>query len=118
MDFVRQMAAAGAVLGLLAATLGWLRRKGFAGVLPARKTAGKRLECLERLALGPQHTLHLVRLGETALLVASTPAGCTLLERMGAERVGAERMGVERMRAERMGVDRGPGVEGTREAEG
>jgi len=80
MDFVQQMAAAGAVLTLLAATLWWLRRKGFAGVLPARKTAGRRLECLERLALGPQHTLHLVRLGERALLLASTPAGCTLVE--------------------------------------
>jgi len=82
MDFVRQMAAAGAVLALLAATLWWLRRKGLAGILPARKTAGRRLECLERLALGPQHTLHLVRLGETALLLASTPAGCTLVERV------------------------------------
>jgi len=80
MDFVRQMAAAGAVLALLAATLWWLRRKGFAGVLPDRKTAGRRLECLERLALGPQHTLHLVRLGERALLLVSTPAGCTLVE--------------------------------------
>ena len=80
MDFVRQIAAAGAVLVLLSATLWWLRHKGLAGVLPARKTAGRRLECLERLALGPQHTLHLVRLGDTALLLASTPAGCTLVQ--------------------------------------
>ncbi len=82
MDFVQQMAAAGAVLALLAATLWWLRRKGFARMVPARKAAGRRLECLERLALGPQHTLHLVRLGETALLLASTPAGCTVVERV------------------------------------
>ena len=107
MDFIQQMAAAGAVLALLAATLWWLRSKGFAGVLPARRTAGRRLECLERLALGPQHTLHLVRLGETALLVASTPAGCTLVERMGVERVGEERMGLERV----------PHAEGSREGE-
>jgi flagellar biosynthetic protein FliO len=80
MDFVQHMAAAGAVLALLTATLWWLRRKGFAGVLPARKAAVRRLECLERLSLGPQHTLHLVRLGDTALLLASTPAGCTLIE--------------------------------------
>jgi|ERR1051325_4820961 flagellar biosynthetic protein FliO len=80
MDFVRQMAAAGAVLGLLGATLWWLRRKGIAGVMPARRTGGRKLESLERLALGPQHTLHLVRLGETALLLASSPSGCTLLE--------------------------------------
>ena len=37
------------------------------------------MECLERLPLGPQHTLHLVRLGETALLVASSPSGCSLV---------------------------------------
>jgi flagellar biogenesis protein FliO len=86
MDFVRQMAAAGSVLALLAATLWWLRRKGFAGVLAARKTAGRKLEHLERLALGPQHTLHLVRVGQTALLLAATPAGCALLERVGLER--------------------------------
>ena len=82
MDFVRQMGAVGAVLALLAAGLWWLRRKGFAGMLPARHPAGRRLECLERLALGPQHTLHLVRLGDMALLLASTPAGCTLVERV------------------------------------
>ena len=80
MDFVQQTAAAGAVLALLSATLWWLRRKGFAGVLPVRKAAGRRLECLERLPLGPQHTLHLVRLGQTALLLASTPSGCTLVQ--------------------------------------
>ena len=91
MDFVQQMAAAGAVLALLAATLWWLRRKGFAGALPARKTVGRRLECLERLALGPQHTLHLVRLGETALLLASTPAGCTLVESIPHRRIEESR---------------------------
>ena len=81
MDFVQQMAAAGAVLALLAATLWWLRRKGH--VLPTRRTVGRRLECLERLSLGPQQTLHLVRLGENALLLASTPSGCTLVAQVG-----------------------------------
>jgi hypothetical protein len=38
------------------------------------------MECLERLRLGPQHTLHLVRLGDRAMLVASSPAGCSLVE--------------------------------------
>lgn len=80
MDFVQQIAVAGTVLALLAATLWALRRKGFAAVSPGRKAPGRKLECLERLALGPQHTLHLVRLGETALLLAATPAGCTLVQ--------------------------------------
>lgn len=80
MDFVQQMAATGAVLALLTVTLWWLRRKGFAGMMPGRRAATHRLEHLERLALGPQHTLHLIRLGDTALLLASTPAGCTLVQ--------------------------------------
>lgn len=79
MEPVSQIAAVSAVLGLLGATLWWLRRRGIAGLVPAGRTGRRRLESLERLPLGPQHTLHLVRLGETALLVASSPAGCALV---------------------------------------
>ena len=54
------------VLLLLGATLWVLRRRGLAGVSLARTgSAARRMECLERLPLGPQHTLHLVRVGET-----------------------------------------------------
>jgi flagellar biosynthetic protein FliO len=80
MELVQELAAVGAVLSLLAATLWWLRRRGFAGILPAKRDAGRRLECLERLSLGPQHTLHLVRVGDMALLLASTPTGCALIQ--------------------------------------
>ena len=73
------MAAIGVVLAMLAATLWWLGRKGIALRLPARRPALRRLECLERLPLAPQHTLHLVRMGDTALLLASTPAGCSVV---------------------------------------
>jgi flagellar biosynthetic protein FliO len=79
MDGIGQLGAVALVLLLLAATLWWLRRRGIAGVVPGRRLAGRRLECLERLPLGPQHTLHLVRLGETTLLVASSPGGCALI---------------------------------------
>jgi flagellar biogenesis protein FliO len=88
MDEIGQVAAVALVLALLAVTLWWLRRRGIAGVLPAGvrpggvfkiKKAARRLECMERLPLGPHHTLHLVRLGETALLVASSPGGCSLV---------------------------------------
>ena len=79
MEVIGQMTAVAGVLSLLGGTLWWLRRRGCAGVLPVRKAPGRRLECLERLPLGPQHMLHLVRLGETALLVASSPGGCALV---------------------------------------
>lgn len=41
----------------------------------------KALERLERLTLTPQHTLHLVRLGDREILVATHPHGCSLLDR-------------------------------------
>ncbi|HEV3334083.1 MAG TPA: flagellar biosynthetic protein FliO [Bryobacteraceae bacterium] len=80
MEVLGQFAAVVAVLALAAATSWWLRRRGFAGSLLPRKAAGRRLESVGRLSLGPQQTLHLVRLGERALLVASSPSGCVLLQ--------------------------------------
>jgi flagellar biosynthetic protein FliO len=80
MEMVGQFAAVAAVLALAAATSWWLRRRGLAGPLLLRKGVGRRLESVGRLPLGPQQTLHLVRLGERALLLASTPAGCVLLQ--------------------------------------
>jgi flagellar biosynthetic protein FliO len=79
MDFLEQLAAAGAVVLLLAMVLWWLRRSGLAS-LPLTRTRTRRLECLEKLPLGPQHTLHLVRLGDRELLLASTPGGCTVVD--------------------------------------
>jgi flagellar biosynthetic protein FliO len=82
MDLFRQLTAVGAVLGALVAALWWLRRRGWAGRLPSR---GRRLECLERLPLGPQHSLHLVRAGGRLMLVASSPAGCSLIGHLPVE---------------------------------
>jgi len=90
MDGIRQAAAVAGVLALLVLTLGWLRRRGIAAALPARKPA-RRLVCLERLPLGPHHTLHLVRLGETALLVASSPGGCSLVRSLPSNQVDKRR---------------------------
>jgi len=79
MEVLEPLAAIGVVLALLGGTLWWLRRRGMVVGLAPRRVAGRRLECIERLPLAPQLTLHLVRLGDTALLVAASPAGCTLL---------------------------------------
>jgi flagellar biogenesis protein FliO len=74
-----QIAAVAGVLLLLALTLWFLRRRGIGGRLPARAGSARRLQCLERLPLGPHHTLYLIRWGETSLLVASSPGGCSLV---------------------------------------
>lgn len=80
MDIVEQMMSVVLVLALLGGTLWWLRCRGIAGVALSRRQKQRRLEHLERLPLGPQHTLHLVRVGEVELLVASSPSGCARIE--------------------------------------
>ena len=81
MEAIRQTGAVAAVLALLLLTLWWLRRRGLTGVTLGRKTSVRRLESLERLPLGPQHALHLVRLGGSALLISTSAAGCSLIHR-------------------------------------
>ena len=83
MEVIEQLAAVAGVLGLLLGCLWWLRRRNLV-TGTARRRGERRLELLERLPLGSQHCLHLVRLGEAELLVASSPAGCVLVERLGA----------------------------------
>lgn len=80
MEVLQQTAAVAGVLLLLGATLWWLRRRGMATFSGGRGGQTRRLEALERIPLGPQQMLHLVRMGEEALLVASSPAGCALLK--------------------------------------
>ena len=80
MDLARQFGAVALILGLLTAALWVLRRRGFASLVAPGKPNGRRLQRIERLALGPHHALELVRVGDRALLVASHPSGCTLLE--------------------------------------
>jgi flagellar biogenesis protein FliO len=82
MEIVRQVLAIVFVFGLLGAAVWALRRKGFAPRcgLPAGKRRAARLTVVDRAGLSPQHGLHLVRLGDRALLIAAHPAGCTVLE--------------------------------------
>ncbi len=81
MDAIAPMAAVLMVLGLLAAALWWLRSRQLPW-LAFRSPAPRNLELLERLALTPHHSLHLVRVGDRRLLVAAAPSGCTVLEKV------------------------------------
>lgn len=80
MDIFREMTAASAVLALLGLALWTLKRRGLALPRALRRGAGRKLECVERVALGPHHALHLVRAGERGLLLSSSPSGCALIE--------------------------------------
>lgn len=88
MDFGQQYLAVAAVLALLGAALWWLRRRGYAAVALAPRR-GRRLETIERLALSPQHTLHLVRIGEAVVLLACSPSGCAVVREVGPDTAGS-----------------------------
>jgi len=70
------------VLVLLGAVLWLLRQRGVAVFsMPAGmlKSGGTRqLEVLDRVALGPQHGLYMVRVGDSKWLVGTAPGGCRL----------------------------------------
>jgi hypothetical protein len=81
MEYLQQMLAVLAVFGVLGGALWWLRGRGFArfAILPSKKTSGV-LSQVERLPLSATHSLHLVRMADRAILIASWPGGCQAIE--------------------------------------
>jgi flagellar biogenesis protein FliO len=85
-DLFRQLLGVGFVFALLGAALLVLRRKGAVAFIPRPKRSGesRELQIVERLALTPQHSLHLVRVKGREILVAVSPSGCSILEKENA----------------------------------
>lgn len=81
MDAVQPFAAIFLVMGLLGGALLLLKKRGAASfrVPGISSSSARRLEVVERVSLGPQHSLHLVRAGSRLLLVATAPNSCQLL---------------------------------------
>ena len=80
MEAIQQTLVVVFVLGLLGATLYWLRGQGmarFSGKALGR--GARRMQTVERRALSPQHSLHLVNVDGRALLIAVSPGGCSVL---------------------------------------
>ena len=77
MDVVQPLAAIVLVAVLLSGALLVLRKRAAASITG---TARRRLEVVERVSLGPHHSLHLVRAGARLLLVATAPNSCQLLD--------------------------------------
>ena len=82
MESIQQALSVLLVLGLLGGTLWWLRRRGMApfGLRAPGTGRRKSIQVLERMALTPQHSLHLVRVADRTMLIAASPAGCSILE--------------------------------------
>ncbi|HYA18708.1 MAG TPA: flagellar biosynthetic protein FliO [Bryobacteraceae bacterium] len=79
MEAFESIAAIGLVLALLGAVLFLLKKRGIAQFTPMAGRA-KQLELIDRIALGPQHALHLVRVGGRAVLIATAPGHCAIFE--------------------------------------
>jgi flagellar biogenesis protein FliO len=77
MDLIQPLEAIVLVAGLLGGALVLLKKRG--GVSLSGNP--RRLEVMERIALGPQHALHLVRAGDRVVLIGTAPSSCQLLDR-------------------------------------
>ncbi len=84
MEF-RQFLSILLVFALLAGAL-WILRRGASGSLrvpslPFARTSAreKAIVSIERLALTPQHSLHVLRIQGREVVVATHPHGCALL---------------------------------------
>lgn len=83
MEIARQFGAVLFVLALLAAAVWVLRRYGMAGVNVKGRQAGA-LEILQQVSIGPGHRLHLIRVANQAILIATHASGTTVIEKMPA----------------------------------
>jgi flagellar biogenesis protein FliO len=74
-DILQQLAAIAMVLALLGAVLWLLRRRNL--IVP-RRTGPRQLMVVERVALGPQHSLALVQVNGVKMLVGTGPGVCEI----------------------------------------
>jgi flagellar biosynthetic protein FliO len=80
MDFVQQLAGVVLVFALLGVLVWYAKGRSFA--LPIRFTRPRRMEILERLALSPQHSLHLINVDGRTILIGVSPGSCQLLDEL------------------------------------
>lgn len=86
MDLLERLLAVVLVGALLAATLWLLRRKpGMTLRFRRQSRSNGSLESLNRLQLGAQHTVHLLRSGDRRLLVGLCNGNFVVLDRFVAE---------------------------------
>lgn len=86
---IPQLLAVLGVFGLLGLTVIWLRRRGMARVVPRvqlpwasgrKQGPAKLLQRVDALQLSPTHALSLVRMGDRAILIGTSPSGFHLVE--------------------------------------
>ena len=82
MQLTEQIGMVLLVFALLGGLLWFSKRRGLAAFSIGARRGGnsRRLEVLERVSLTPQHALHLVRVSDRTVLIATAPSACTLLD--------------------------------------
>jgi flagellar biogenesis protein FliO len=77
MELIQQALALVAVFGLLGAAIWALKTRRH----PVLRTRGeRRMQVVERVALSPNHTLCLVKVGERLVMIGCAPSSCQLME--------------------------------------
>ena len=84
-EILQPVAAVTLVLILLGGVLYVLRKRGVASFSDAgspfgRSGNGRQLKVMEKVPLGAQHALHLVRVGDRLILVATAPGSCQMMD--------------------------------------
>ena len=79
MELTEQIGMVLAVFGLLGALVWFTKRQGFAAFTPGRGKM-RNLELMERVQLTPQHAIHMVRVSDKVVLIATAPSGCVVLD--------------------------------------
>jgi flagellar biogenesis protein FliO len=79
LEILPQLLAVLGVFGLLGVALWWLRRRGMVSIT-RKSSANKLLSRVDALQLSPTHALSLVRMGDRAILIGTSPSGFHLVE--------------------------------------
>jgi len=82
-DILQPVSAVILVLGLLGSLLVALRRRGmasFSGFSGVAASTARQMKLVEKIPLGAQHSLHLVRVGDRLILVATGPGSCQMMD--------------------------------------
>jgi flagellar biogenesis protein FliO len=79
MELTEQIAMVLAVFALLGALVWFTKRRGLASFAPRRGKI-RNLELLERVQLTPHHAIHMVRVSDKVVLIATAPSTCMLLD--------------------------------------
>ena len=77
MEFLQQSLALAVVFGLLGTALWFVKTRQS----PNLRVRGERkIQVVERVALTPQHTLCLVKVGERLVMIGTAPSSCQLIQ--------------------------------------